>query len=204
VPDSEIDWGLFSALSVIFTLPVLFPFAVGLNVTLIAQLAPAAIVPLLLQVVPLPLTIAKLPLSVRVPRVSGVFPVFVNVTVLAALVVPTFCVAKLRLLALKLACGLMTVRLRGINCGLPAALSVIAMVAVEAVGLKIFAEAKKPTAIVQVFPASNVPGIDGINGKQIVISAKSPSALPGVVIFMLEILIGVVPVLVKVTNWAPT
>jgi hypothetical protein len=90
-------------LSVIFTLPVLFPFAVGLNVTLIEQLAPAATVTLLLQVVPLPLTRAKLPLTVRVPSVSGVFPVFVNITVLEALVVPTFCVAKLRLEALKLA-----------------------------------------------------------------------------------------------------
>jgi hypothetical protein len=58
---------------------------------------------LLLQVVPLPLTRAKLPLTVRVPRVSGVFPVFVNITVLEALVVPTFCVAKLRLEAPKLA-----------------------------------------------------------------------------------------------------
>jgi hypothetical protein len=129
-----------------------------------------------------------------------VFPVFVNVTVLAALVVLTFCVAKLRLIALKFACGLMTVTLSGINCGLPAALSVMAMVAVEAVGLKIFTEAKRPTAIVQVFPAANVPGMDGINGLQMVISPKSPTALPGVVTLMLEIVIGVVRVLVSVTN----
>ena len=190
-------------MSAIFTLPVLFPFAVGLNVTLIAQLAPAATVPLLLQVVPLPLARAKFPLTVRVPRVSGVFPVFVKVTVLAALVVPTFCVAKLRLVALKLACGLITVRLRGINCGLPAALSVIVTVAVEAVGLKIFKESKKPTATVQAFPGCNVPGIDGIYGVQTVISPKSAMALPGVVIFTLEIVIGVVPVLVRVTNWTP-
>jgi hypothetical protein len=74
------------------------------------------------------------------------------------------------------------------------------MVAVEAVGLKIFEASKKPTAIVQVFPGCNVPGIDGINGRQTVISPKSAMAFPGVVIFTLEIVIGVVPVLVNVTN----
>ncbi len=83
------------------TLPVRVPFAVGVNVTLITQLDPAATLSFPLQVVPL--ARAKLPLIVTLVKLSGVFPVFVSVTVLAALVVPTFCVEKLRLVGLKLA-----------------------------------------------------------------------------------------------------
>lgn len=47
VPVSDTPWGLPAALSVMLTLPVRFPMAVGLKVTLIAQFAPAARVALL-------------------------------------------------------------------------------------------------------------------------------------------------------------
>ena len=85
--------GLIIALSAIFTLPRRTPFPVGVNVTLIAQLVPGETVPPFKQVVPL--ARAKFPLTLRVPRFRLVVPVFVRVTDFAAVVVPTFCVAKL-------------------------------------------------------------------------------------------------------------
>jgi len=42
VPESATAWGLFFALSVIESVPVRVPVAVGVNVTLIVQLAPTA------------------------------------------------------------------------------------------------------------------------------------------------------------------
>ena len=155
VPDREMICGLLSALSVIFTLPVRVPLAVGANVTLIVQLELAATVPLL-QVVPL--ASAKLPLTVGVPRVKGVFPVFVSVTVFGPLVVPTVCAGKARLPVLSVAFGLITWAVSCTRCGLAAVLSMILSMAVEAIGLKIFAEAKIPTKIGQLFPGGNIPG----------------------------------------------
>lgn len=76
---------------------------------------------------------------------------FVNVTVVGALVVPSSCVEKLTLAGLKVASGFITVALSGSCCGLPAALSVMMRVAVEAVGLKISATASKLSEIVQLF-----------------------------------------------------
>ena len=72
-------------------MPIRVPVVVGLNVTDIVQLAPAANVPLH-GVVPLP-TAAKSPV---VPIESDVLtlPVFLTVTVLPALVVPTACDAN--------------------------------------------------------------------------------------------------------------
>jgi len=195
--------GLVNALSVIFTLPVQVPLAVGANVTLIVQLEPAATVPLFLQGVPL-LASAKWPLTVMVPSVSGVFPVFVSVTVFAPLVVPTVCEAKVRLLALNVACGLITWAVSRTRCGLAAVLSVMVRVAVEAVGLKIFAVAKMPTKIGQLFPAGKTPGSFVNSGVQKVMSPYSPTALPGPVMLTLVMVIGVVPVLVRVMGWAAT
>ena len=118
VPDSVMVCGLFSALSVIFRVPVKVPAAVGVNVTLITQLctppAPGGSTVAPVQVVVLVTTANGPPplLIVGVPRVSGVFPVFVTVTD-SALVLPFGVVGKvslpeLKLLEPKVACGLIT------------------------------------------------------------------------------------------------
>ena len=76
----------------IVSVPVRVPVAVGVNVTLTVQLAgdgPSVVV----QVVALS---AKSPLTAVVSEVGPV-PVFFIVTVLAGLVVPTVCLAKVSL-----------------------------------------------------------------------------------------------------------
>ena len=78
-------WGLPLALSVTVTLAVLVPDAVGLKVTLIAQVAPAATED---PQVPEPAK-AKSPPMVRLLIVSVAFPVLLSVTACAALAVPT-------------------------------------------------------------------------------------------------------------------
>ena len=100
VPESDMTCGLSKALSVITTFPDREPVAVGLNVTLIVHAEPGASVPPFAQVVPD--ANAKSPLMVKVDRASGTVPVpvFLSVTALAPLVVPTFCVVKLKLVAL--------------------------------------------------------------------------------------------------------
>ena len=81
-------WGLPLALSVTVTLAVLVPDAVGLKVTLIAQVVPAATEP------PQVLLWAKSPLLVPVTAMllmlSAALPVLDSVIAWAALVVPTF------------------------------------------------------------------------------------------------------------------
>ena len=190
-------------MSGIINIPVRLPLASGANITLITQLVDGCTVPPLAQVVAGDGAMAKSPLMDSVPSVSGVFPVLVKVTVFVV-VLPSFWVEKLRLVALKLACGLITVALKATDCGLPPVLSVMTRVAVESVGLKIFTLAAKPTAITQLRPAPNVPGRAEINGSQLVMSPKSPKALPGAATLMLEMEMGVFPVLVRVTNWTPT
>ena len=122
MPDRITSCGLLSALSVIFSVPVRNPLAVGVKSTLISQEPPAATVPPFSHVVP-DATIAKLLVVLTVPRFNTVLPVFVNFTVFAVLVVPTFCVEKLKLEALKLASGLMTSTVSGTVCGLPGPLA---------------------------------------------------------------------------------
>jgi hypothetical protein len=80
--------GLPLALSVSVRLPERLPVAVGVNVTLIKQLLPAATGALVLQVVPLAAT-AKSPVAAMLVKVKEAVPVLVTVTGLAALVVPS-------------------------------------------------------------------------------------------------------------------
>jgi hypothetical protein len=121
--------GLFSALSVIFRVPVKVPVAVGVNVTLITQLfippVPVGWMVAPVQVVAL-VTTAKGPpllLIVGVPRVSGVVPGFVTV-IDSSLVLPFDVVGKvsspdLKLLELKAACGSITRTVSGTSSGIP-------------------------------------------------------------------------------------
>ena len=82
--------------------------------------------------------------------VNVVVPTFVNVTVLAALVIPTVTEPKLTLVGDSFA--VVPIPLSGTFCGLPAALSVMLRAAVrvpEAVGLNLM-------LIVQLAPAASV------------------------------------------------
>ena len=82
--------------------------------------------------------------------VNVVVPTFVNVTVLAALVIPTVTEPKLTLVGDSFA--VVPIPLSGTFCGLPAALSVMLKAAVrvpEAVGLNLM-------LIVQLAPAASV------------------------------------------------
>ena len=76
-------------------------------------------------------------LIVRPVSCSEVNPELVSVTFWGALVVPVFWLPKLKLLDESETCGSVTMAVIGAECGLPAALSVMVRVAVEAVGLKI-------------------------------------------------------------------
>ena len=111
-------------MSVSVSAPVRFPGAVGVKVTLIVQLAPAATEPA--QV----LVWAKSPLVMTVRGVRAPFPVLVSVSVCGALGVETACPAKLRLVAERLTTGTTPVPLRLTVWGLPTALSVSASVPV--------------------------------------------------------------------------
>jgi hypothetical protein len=76
--------GLPAALSVTLKAPLRVPTAVGVNVTLIVH------VPFTASVLPQLLVCAKSPLTAMLLIVSAPVPLFVNVTVWAAEVVPTF------------------------------------------------------------------------------------------------------------------
>ena len=136
VPLSDTACGLAAALSVNVIDPVSVPAAVGVKVTEIVQLAPAGRLDGQ-AVVSAKLPEAAMPLIERAPA-----PVFVKVTVCAALVVPTVWLANVRLVGDKLIVGVAAaaVPLSDTACGLAAALSVnvIAPVSVPAaVGVKV-------------------------------------------------------------------
>lgn len=120
MPFNETACGLPAAPSVIVTRPLAEPLACGVKVTLIVQLAPPASAAGQL------LVCAKGWLVAMLLRLRLAPPVFVNVTVWAALVVATICEPKLRLEVLsETAAGATPVALSDTLCGLPLAVSVI-------------------------------------------------------------------------------
>ena len=98
------------------------PLLLGANFTSILQLCAGAIERPAVHVVVLP--IEKSPLLARLPRINGVVPLLVSVTLFTALVVPTFCVPNEREPGLSETLGFMAVAVKVAFCGLPAALSV--------------------------------------------------------------------------------
>ena len=168
-------WGLPAPLSVTLNVPLRGPDAEGVKVTLILQLPPAA------NVVPQLLVCAKSPLAEMPVMVSGPVPLFVRVTVCAALVVPMFCPAKVRLVGDRPAEGTVPVPLRLAVCGLPAALSVTLTVPVRVP----VADGVKVTLMLQLLPAASVL-------PQLLVCAKSLLAA------MLAIASDPVPLLLRV------
>src|SRR5579864_2543192 len=133
VPDRLATWGLWSALSVTVSVPILFPVAEGLNATLMLH------VPLAGKLLPQVLVSSKSPTAAMLVIATAVPRLLVNVTNWAVLVVPAGWLLKLRLLGESLTGGLPVPR-KATVCGLPAALSmtVIAPVRVPvAVGVNV-------------------------------------------------------------------
>jgi len=126
------------------------PAAVGLKVTLIVQFPPAA------RLEPQVLVCAKspgfVPVRLMLLMVSVAFPLLLNVTALAPLVVKFNCAEKVRDVGERPAVGPTPVPVREAVCGLPEALSLTDKVALRdpaAVGLKV-------TLIVQFPPAATL------------------------------------------------
>jgi hypothetical protein len=183
VPDNVTVCGLPAALSVTFKSALRAPVAVGLNVTLIVQLALAA------SELPHVLVCAKSPgsrpASVMLVIVIAVVPTFFRVAVMTELVVPTVTFPKLRLVGVSSA--VVPVPLSGTCCGLPAALSVTVRFALRApvvVGLNVRLTVQLAAA------ARELPQVVAVSG-------KSPASAP--VTAMLLIVSVVVPMLVRVT-----
>lgn len=143
-------------------MPVLVPLAVGVNVMLILQLLAAASVDP--QVVD---ETAKSPVVEIVMPVRATDCLLAKVNVLAALVVPTVCDGKVKLVGVNVAWAV-PVPVSGTVCGLLFALSVIVIAPVRvpvAVGVKV-------TLILQFAPAASVAP----QGFGLVTRAKSPLA----------------------------
>ena len=129
-------------------------------------------------------------------KVTALLPVLVTVTLWAALVVPVFWVAKVRLRGLKPKLKLVTwpVPLKPIDCGLPVALSVTETDAVRvppAVGEKV-------ALTEQALPAASEAGL---TGHVLAEMAKSPGFAPAST--KLVKVTALLPVLVIATLCAP-
>jgi len=117
-PESRTVCGLPGALSVTASEPLLLPEAVGVNVTLILQLAPAA------TLAPQLFIWAKAPVSVIPVIARGAVPVLVRVTACAALVVPAAWLAKLTVVGKSVTAGANPTPASRMDWGLSKALSV--------------------------------------------------------------------------------
>ena len=182
-PDSVTSSGLVGSESVIRSVALRVPLALGANLTLMVQLLPEAwLVPQVLVCVKSAELVPVNEMELMV-RVAG--PTFVRVTVWAALVVPTVWAEKLKLVGLKVT--IVPVPLSATVCGLPKALSLKVRLAVRVPAT----DGRKVTLTVQEDPAvSVVPHeFDGI--------AKSAALAP--VILMLLMLRVAVPVFLSVT-----
>jgi hypothetical protein len=140
--------GLPAALSEMLTDAVRVPAAVGVNVTLIVQLPPAATE--LPQVFVSAKSAVLVPVMLMLVMLKLVLPVLLRVTLCARLVTPTFSLAKVRPEGDRLTWLERPVPVRLTVCGLPAALSEMLTDAVRvpaAVGVNV-------TLIVQLPPAA--------------------------------------------------
>ena len=154
--------GLPAALSATVSVPVRVPEVVGINVTLMVQLAPAA------TELPQLLVWAKSPLALMAVILRAALPELLSVTVCGALVVPCAWLPKVRLTGERPATGPLAdpVPVRLTVCGLLAAPSVMVRAPVlvpPAVGVKV-------TVTVQLAPIARL-------APQVLLSAKSPPAV---------------------------
>lgn len=176
--------GLPLALSVMVSEALREPAAEGVNVTIMVQLPPAP--------TPLPQLFvwakspAFAPLSAILDIFREVLPVFVRVTLCAALVVPVLSWVNVRLLGARPTTGWSPVPLRLIVCGLPLALSLMVSEALRdpaAAGVNV-------TLMVQLVSAPTLL-------PQLLDCAKSPEFVP--LRAMLDMLSDALPVFESVT-----
>jgi hypothetical protein len=192
VPVREMLCGLPEALSVTLMLPVRVPDAVGVNVTLITQFAPAA------SELPQVLASAKSPVAEIPVIVSAAFPVLLNVTACLLLVELTVWFPNANDPGCRLAPGVGVVTPVPVSatvCGLPEALSAMLTIPTRepvAVGVNV-------TLIVHFAATANeLP--------QVLASAKSPVAeIPVIVSAAFPVLLNVTAclLLVELTVWFP-
>ena len=182
MPLSETCCGLVGSEFVTRKVAVRVPPAVGVKVTLIVQLAPAA------KVEPQVVVRAKSPAFVPVKEVTIevrlVVPMLLRVTTWAELVVPATWLPKVRLPGARVTP--VPVPVRATVCGLPEALSVMKSEAVRepiALGLNVMLK-------VQLSPTARV-------APQVVVRVKSAALVPVTLVLLMVIL--AVPVLVSVT-----
>ncbi len=127
--------------------PEIVFMAVGLNVTLIVQLAPAA------TLVPHVLVSLNWLLAAILEIVKSPAPLLVRVTVLALLVVKTTWVEKVRLVGESVTAGFTPTPVTEAVCGLPGALSVMltaAFLVPTATGVKVTVITQLPPADTEV------------------------------------------------------
>ena len=175
------------ALSVMVMTPVRTPLAVGVKVTAIVQVFPAATGVEIEQVVPA--SRAKSPLAARAVMESELVPLLVSVTDCAVAVVPITVLPKVRLEGVNVTPGAVPVPLNAMVCVPPLALSVMVMTPV----LTPLATGLNVAAMRQVLPAGT-----GLEVEQVVLGsrAKSPLASKAVIVSAL------LPELVNVTDCA--
>src|SRR5213082_95648 len=183
-------WGLPPASSATDSVPVRAPKAVGVKVTLIEQLTPAAkVAGLVGQALAPVLVAAKSPEAAKEVIVKAAVPVLVSVTVTDALMVASGWLPKPRLVGANPTAGAVPFPLSATVCGLPPALSVTDSVPVrapEVVGVKV-------TLIEQLAPAAKVAGLVRQALAPVLVAAKSPEAAKELIVK------AAVPVLVDVT-----
>jgi hypothetical protein len=187
-PNRVTDCGLFGALSVMTTVPLALPEAVGVKATLMVQDAPAA------TDAPQVFVSPKGGVEVILAMVSAAPPELVNVTVWAALVVPMGSAANVRLVGESVTLGSKTpVPDKAKLCGELEALSTTVTDARRtpaAVGVKVIANA-------QPAPPARV---EGLKGQVFCETAKSEAFSP--VTVMLVIVSAAPPEFVRITDWA--
>src|SRR5947209_3370950 len=192
VPVSDTDCGLPGASSVMVTVAVRALAAVGVNVRLRRQLAPATTVAPFVQVVPA--AMAKSPgfepARAMLVMLRVAVPLLVRVTVCTGLVVLRRWSPKARLVGAKVTAGAMPIPASDTDCGLPGASSVMVTVAVRAP----VAAGVKLMLIVQLAPGATEPAPVG----QVLPAAKAKSAACAPVMVMLMRFSGVPPLLVSV------
>src|SRR5438874_1513180 len=169
-PLSATVCGLPLALSVTNSVPVRILEAVGVKVTLIEQLAPAAkVAGLVGQALAPVLVAAKSPEAAQEAKVKAPRPVVWSVTVIDALGVASGWLPKSSLTGANPTAAPSLHDALPIFCGLPLALSVTDSVPVrilEAVGVKV-------TLIEQLAPAAKVAGLVGQALAPVLVAAKS-------------------------------
>src|SRR5437899_2397171 len=192
VPASDTDCGLRGASSVMVTVAVRALAAVGVNVRLTRQLAPATTVAPFVQVVPAAMAKSPgfKPARAMLVMLRVAVPLLVRVTVCTGLVVLRRWSPKARLVGAKVTAGAMPIPASDTDCGLPGASSVMVTVAVRAP----VAAGVKLMLIVQLAPGATEPAPVG----QVLPAAKAKSAACAPEMVMLVRFSGVPPLLVSV------